>query len=1264
LSGRWEYSGAGAAKRTDETKGKFSYKKIVLDADAKTLEIVLTPLPLGSGAADQEYKLTIGQDIKFTKKTDSITFTTDYKGPKEGTVAFLQAGATLRMTLPGQGFGWPSGDHLKGIIENDYADSGRAKGVILTQTGCDPSARTGSETAAKPAAATAAAAQTAKPAASAAAATAQTAKPAAAAATAQATTTTAAPHSLILSYRNEVRICVEATSLVPSGKWSPVNEREVGCTEGQSKPNLTIQVNQADVNNEVWLKYQVIAADGGSRQMRAACFRLSESAVNLSLPSVAANPDREGECNPLAQLTIKVTLPSGRSLDQLNGLDLYAVDQLTQNPFRIFKSPYTYSGARLPETIILNGDADFEDGTWPVAQGGTIDLKLKAKPKTIEVQLQDSEEPPHAVSKGNVTVKVAGHSYSLQASASANGLYQAAKGEIVRGDKMAFAVSAPGYQDYSWDDVPFTGVFPFTIKLQSKTRSVSVKPTVLVQGKATPVLVKVTVKYKGEKGDESHVAQLVPPKTYQATVPASKTDPVTVAVEDGGSGYFLPRTISQPVPSEVPIELQFAKPILSVVYNPNTQLAKMQGPESRETDLKDAVWNLFQSLSKDDEWKGRFAYRYLLSAYERSGQKVVAAAEEDSSVPSDREHRDAVLNQFKFQGLPVPADAEIRDSVKFLSGFSFPDKGKRGVLVYLFGAPAYPVLQDDPTLKVLDKTLGDNHMLAVVASFLPGQPSKKDRLLTTDRHRNLRYLEFGASEESQTYFGHGFADIRSAIKDLLAAAEMPQLTITSEAKAPFTQRQKGAQYSVVVSNAGDAGTTKGAVKITDELPLRMELASIEGHGWKCDPATASCERSDPLEGGKSYDPITVKVNVAKDAFPSETNRVSLTYGGSKSAAVEVPTPVTVLPVLSIASTHAGSFQQGQRGAAYLLKVSNAATAGPTTGPVRVTERLPAGLEMASMDDGGHGWKCDPRDGVCERSDVLKPGASYPDIAVKVNVPSDVPASIINLAIVQHEDQPPNGATDLTEIIHNLQIDLTDKSSFKREQAGTYRIVVSNPAEARATHGTVTATVTADPSAGLAVSDMGGEPDWKCDKTKASCQTDNPLNPGQRYAPITVKFNVAKTATTLMTTQVTVSGGGMSSPLTKSDTVWLDLDPVLSVTLAHKDSFKPGQTGTYQITVKNADGAGSTSGKVTVTEAPPDGLEIVSMDGGPKWNCPPKSNSCDRSDALPAGKSYDPVTVTVSVNKAAPPNLTNRVSVTGGGSAEAKTDDPTVVNKEQ
>jgi hypothetical protein len=101
-------------------------------------------------------------------------------------------------------------------------------------------------------------------------------------------------------------------------------------------------------------------------------------------------------------------------------------------------------------------------------------------------------------------------------------------------------------------------------------------------------------------------------------------------------------------------------------------------------------------------------------------------------------------------------------------------------------------------------------------------------------------------------------------------------------------------------------------------------------------------------------------------------------------------------VLSIAKTHtADDIAKGQTGVAYTVTVSNAASAGPTTGIVVVEDTPLAGLTLTSMS--GQGWACSGN--KCLRGDFLNPGSTYPPITVKVNVAPDAPSPVTNQANV-------------------------------------------------------------------------------------------------------------------------------------------------------------------------------------------------------------------------------------------------------------------------
>jgi len=116
-------------------------------------------------------------------------------------------------------------------------------------------------------------------------------------------------------------------------------------------------------------------------------------------------------------------------------------------------------------------------------------------------------------------------------------------------------------------------------------------------------------------------------------------------------------------------------------------------------------------------------------------------------------------------------------------------------------------------------------------------------------------------------------------------------------------------------------------------------------------------------------------------------------------------------------------------------------------------------------------------------------------------------------------------------------------------------------------------------------------------------------------------------------------------------------PVLSVTSMHSGSLIPGESGTYSLLVANAFFAPPSTGTVTVTEVPSSGFTVASM-SGTGWSCG-SANTCTRGDQLSSG-SFPPITVKVNVGAGALSQVTNSVTVSGGGAAMAATGDLTAV----
>ena len=159
-------------------------------------------------------------------------------------------------------------------------------------------------------------------------------------------------------------------------------------------------------------------------------------------------------------------------------------------------------------------------------------------------------------------------------------------------------------------------------------------------------------------------------------------------------------------------------------------------------------------------------------------------------------------------------------------------------------------------------------------------------------------------------------------------------------------------------------------------------------------------------------------------------------------------------------------------------------------------------------------------------------------------------------------------------------------------------------------------------------------------------------------PLTVKFNgtAASSVTVNSATQITaVVPSGVTSGLivvsSFGDTATSLVSffaglPDLTVTCTHTGNFTTYDTGdAYTITVTNS-GNGTTSGTVSVVDTLQAGLTATGL-SGTGWTIGADKLSATRTDALAAGSSYPPLTLTVNVT-ANMGSVTNSVNVSGGG----------------
>jgi uncharacterized repeat protein (TIGR01451 family) len=481
---------------------------------------------------------------------------------------------------------------------------------------------------------------------------------------------------------------------------------------------------------------------------------------------------------------------------------------------------------------------------------------------------------------------------------------------------------------------------------------------------------------------------------------------------------------------------------------------------------------------------------------------------------------------------------------------------------------------------------------------------------------------------------------------------IPALSVTKTHTGNFTQGQMGATFTVTASNTG-TGPTSGAVTVSDTAPTGLSITGISGTGWTCNVTTASCTRSDALAAGGTYPSITVTVNVATNAPASVTNTVSVSGGGSPTSASASDT-VTVgpapSPALKITKTHTGNFTQGQTGATFTVTVSNTGT-GPTSGTVTASDTPPTGLAIVNLS--GSGWTCNASMANCTRSDALAAGGSYPTITVTVNVATNAPASVTNIASASGGGSPaPTSASDMVTVnsvtpAPVLSITKTHIGNFNQGGTGAYTITVSNTGTGP-TSGTV--SVADNIPSGLTPVTLSGT-GWTCSiGVTVGCSRSDALAGGSSYPAITLTVVVSTAAPSTVTNKVIVSNGSLTASANDPTTI-NPFSPTFTVTGTGPASAPYNNNVTVAVVVKNIGGS-STFGAVSVQFNPSSSLFVPVHLVGDPWSCTLGTLTCTRSDALASGQSYPPIYLTYQIGTGATSPFAVSATASGGGAVSS------------
>jgi uncharacterized repeat protein (TIGR01451 family) len=120
----------------------------------------------------------------------------------------------------------------------------------------------------------------------------------------------------------------------------------------------------------------------------------------------------------------------------------------------------------------------------------------------------------------------------------------------------------------------------------------------------------------------------------------------------------------------------------------------------------------------------------------------------------------------------------------------------------------------------------------------------------------------------------------------------------------------------------------------------------------------------------------------------------------------------------ITKTDSGGFAVGQLGT-FILTVQNVGNA-PTSGPITVTDRLPAGLTAVSAS--GTGWDCSASSGqnvICVYESLLTPHAPPLMITIVVSIEPSALYPIVNTATVFTDGDTNSDNDSSTDVVRQV-----------------------------------------------------------------------------------------------------------------------------------------------------------------------------------------------------------------------------------------------------
>jgi len=484
-------------------------------------------------------------------------------------------------------------------------------------------------------------------------------------------------------------------------------------------------------------------------------------------------------------------------------------------------------------------------------------------------------------------------------------------------------------------------------------------------------------------------------------------------------------------------------------------------------------------------------------------------------------------------------------------------------------------------------------------------------------------------------------------------------------------------YLIVVGNEG-AVPTANQTDVSVDLPVGLEFNSVSGAGWDCseDDGTVSCTRPAGLGADSTAPAISLRVNVTAAAVPGVETTATATTEGDRYPDNDSDTNSAAIAGadLQVSSSHDGAFLVGEANS-YVVEVGNQGN-GATDGPITLTDTLPDGFEVQSVQSST--WNCGTTGQVvsCSRSAPLAAGDSANPIRIDViaataALPAGEAAATVDnqveVSTAADSNSANDSAADPTDLIAiDAAIAVDGPAAATAGATVEYGVTVENTGSAEI-NGVVRVVDTLP--AGFAPRSSSGN-DWTCASAgrKVTCDYSRPVPTGAALPALTIRGWAGSDLTGSAVNQVSVVTGGDIDSTNDSGSVSTEISSAPDLELGIKATspggarLQVGNDNTYLVSVRNG-GTAEADGPVSVKVQMPAGMSFLGMNSGEGWDCTAAGSTvnCVHSESIDAG-AVSSFSLQVALGAAAADAVSVSASVDADGDANPENDDAVAVNE--